>query len=507
MAITKTNFINYVRCPRYASLDDVSTNKLESDISFSEYKKEEEEQRLRELYDMMYDEEENDILTVKDEQLEVMLPYYNEIEILAGKVASKYFNGTFKFAYNTNDQESFDCKINGIRYLCYVDIYNEIDDYFNIIEVKATTSKKFLDLGYKVNKEFNSIFEKRDNFYYLKNDLDDKGLKIKTKLFNRFDNVGHYVYDLAVQRYIIENDLKQNNQSEKIDKIKYYLAVLNKDYVFNGKYDNIKPIYDTDDFGNEIIEYFDLTDVTKEYMDIIDIDRKKVEKYLRELKGDYVPINHYCEKKKITKCRYIPICWKNIPSKNSIFNYLDAHHGFKDETGYKHDCFELVSDGIINMIDMPDNYLEREKNIIQKQVTKTHIPYFNKEKIKAGISQIEYPIYHLDFESFPCPLPRFKGEKCYSQSVFQFSLHIEKEEGICDKEKDHYGYLAVDNQDHRLELVEAMIKYIDLSKGTILVYNDSFEKTRLKELSEIFPQYKNELLRMKDKCLIIIMKI
>ena len=498
MAITKTNFINYVRCPRYASLDDVSTNKLESDISFSEYKKEEEEQRLRELYDMMYDEEENDILTVKDEQLEVMLPYYNEIEILAGKVASKYFNGTFKFAYNTNDQESFDCKINGIRYLCYVDIYNEIDDYFNIIEVKATTSKKFLDLGYKVNKEFNSIFEKRDNFYYLKNDLDDKGLKIKTKLFNRFDNVGHYVYDLAVQRYIIENDLKQNNQSEKIDKIKYYLAVLNKDYVFNGKYDNIKPIYDTDDFGNEIIEYFDLTDVTKEYMDIIDIDRKKVEKYLRELKGDYVPINHYCEKKKITKCRYIPICWKNIPSKNSIFNYLDAHHGFKDETGYKHDCFELVSDGIINMIDMPDNYLEREKNIIQKQVTKTHIPYFNKEKIKAGISQIEYPIYHLDFESFPCPLPRFKGEKCYSQSVFQFSLHIEKEEGICDKEKDHYGYLAVDNQDHRLELVEAMIKYIDLSKGTILVYNDSFEKTRLKELSEIFPQYKNELLRMKD---------
>ena len=498
MAITKTNFINYVRCPRYASLDDVSTNKLESDISFSEYKKEEEEQRLRELYDMMYDEEENDILTVKDEQLEVMLPYYNEIEILAGKVASKYFNGTFKFAYNTNDQESFDCKINGIRYLCYVDIYNEIDDYFNIIEVKATTSKKFLDLGYKVNKEFNSIFEKRDNFYYLKNDLDDKGLKIKTKLFNRFDNVGHYVYDLAVQRYIIENDLKQNNQSEKIDKIKYYLAVLNKDYVFNGKYDNIKPIYDTDDFGNEIIEYFDLTDVTKEYMDIIDIDRKKVEKYLRELKGDYVPINHYCEKKKITKCRYIPICWKNIPSKNSIFNYLDAHHGFKDETGYKHDCFELVSDGIINMIDMPDNYLEREKNIIQKQVTKTHIPYFNKEKIKAGISQIEYPIYHLDFESFPCPLPIFKGEKCYSQSVFQFSLHIEKEEGICDKEKDHYGYLAVDNQDHRLELVEAMIKYIDLSKGTILVYNDSFEKTRLKELSEIFPQYKNELLRMKD---------
>lgn len=498
MAITKTKFINYLRCKRYAALDDINENKLESDVSFEEYKLEEQEEKLQEIYQMMYDSNGTDILTVKDEQLEVMLPFYNEIEILAGNVASKYFTGNFKFAYNTNDQESFDCKINGIRYLCYVDIYNEINDYFNIIEVKATTSKKFLEMGYKENKEFQSIFENVNGIYQVKKDLSDKGLKIKQKLFDRFDKCGHYVYDLAVQRYIIENDLKQNNQSDKIDKIKYYLAVLNKDYVFKGEYNGIKPIYDTDLSGEEIITFIDLTDITYEYMDIVDIDRKKVENYIRNLDATYTPINYYCEKKKTTKCKYIPICWKDIPNKNSIFNYLDAHNGFKDENDYKHDCYELVNDGIINLIDMPDNYLERKKNIIQKQVTKTHIPYFNKEKIKAGIDQITYPIYHLDFESFPCPLPRFRGEKCYSQSVFQFSLHIEKEEGICDKEKDHYGYLATDTLDHRLELVEEMIKYIKLDKGTILVYNDSFEKTRLKELSEIFPQYKKELLRMRD---------
>jgi len=498
MAITKTKFINYVRCPRYAALDDISEKKLTSDVSFEEYLEEEQEIKLNELYGMMFDDDGNDILTVRDEQLEVMLPYYNEIEILAGNLAYKYFDGSFKFAYNTNEQESFDCKINGIRYLCYVDIYNEVDDHFNIIEVKATTSKKFLDLGYKIKDEFISIFEKEGDLYYLKNNLDDKGLKAKSKLFDRFDKVGHYVYDLAVQRYIIENDLKQNNQGNKIDKIKYYLAVLNKDYVFSGKYEGIKPIYDTDEFGNDIIDYFDLTDVTKEYLDIIDIDRKKVESYIRKLDASYYPIGSYCEKKRITKCRYIPICWKNIPGKNSIFNYLDAHNGFKDENGYKHDCYELVSDGIVNLIDMPDNYLERKKNIIQKEVTTTHKPYFNNEKIKAGIAQIEYPIYHLDFESFPCPLPRFRGEKCYSQSVFQFSLHIENEPGVCDKEQDHYGYLATDNLDRRKELVEDMIKYINLDKGTILVYNDSFEKTRLKELSVIFPEYKKELLRMKD---------
>ena len=44
-----------------------------------------------------------------------------------------------------------------------------------------------------------------------------------------------------------------------------------------------------------------------------------------------------------------------------------------------------------------------------------------KNKIIDGLKQLKYPIYHLDFETFPCPLPRYSGEKPYTQSVFQFS--------------------------------------------------------------------------------------
>ena len=126
------------------------------------------------------------------------------------------------------------------------------------------------------------------------------------------------------------------------------------------------------------------------------------------------------------------------------------------------------------------------------------MPYFNKSKIIDGIKQITYPIYHLDFETFPCPLPRFKGEKPYTQSVFQFSLHIEKERGVCDKFKDHYGYLAKDQLDHREELIKELLKHIG-QEGTVLVYNESFEKTRLKELADIFPQYRNDLLKVRDR--------
>ena len=170
MAITKTKFINYTRCPRFVALDDLKEEILNSDVSLKEYKQEELEEQTKELLGMM------DLDEKVDEHLEVMLPYYNEVEILAGSLASKYFKGSFKFAYNTFDQESFDCKINGIRYICYVDIYNEVDDHFNIIEVKATTSKKFLS---------NDIFVKKDGIYHLKEDFesaDDKYYQIRNIL-------------------------------------------------------------------------------------------------------------------------------------------------------------------------------------------------------------------------------------------------------------------------------------------------------------------------------------
>ena len=241
MAITKTKFINYTRCPRYVALDNLSQEKLESDITFEGYMEEEQQFKLQELLGSMYDEEGNDLLEVKNEQLEVMMPYYNEIEILAGSLAPKYFKGNFKFAYNTTDQESFDCKINNIRYICYVDIYNEVDDHFNIIEVKATSSKKFLSLTGKKDGEKNSIFINKDGIFYL---LEDLNLNIedymsekeynrnRAKLFDKYSSCGHYVYDLAVQRYIIENDLRQHEMGHLIPSIRYYLAVLNSDYIY-----------------------------------------------------------------------------------------------------------------------------------------------------------------------------------------------------------------------------------------------------------------------------------
>src|SRR5574344_834948 len=147
MAITKTNFVNYSRCPRYAALNEVKKEKLDADVSFKDYAKEELNIQISEMLDSMYDENDEetiDLVDKTDPQLEAMMDYYRQVEVLASNVTQKLFGGKTKSSKSTMEQECFDFTKNGIKYLCYVDVYNESEDKINIIEVKATTSNKFL---------------------------------------------------------------------------------------------------------------------------------------------------------------------------------------------------------------------------------------------------------------------------------------------------------------------------------------------------------------------------
>lgn len=514
MAITKTDFINLTRCKRYAALDDIHKNKLDADISYEEYKEKEKFEKLNELYLSMYElneeDEEIDTITKVDRQLEAMMDYYKIVELEAGRIATKTFGGNSLYAEKTKEQECFDFSLNGIRYICYVDIYNESEDVINIIEVKATTSKKYreLEAGFKKCPKY-SIWEKIGNIHKLKDEIDgyrideemsvEEYQKKREKLFDRY-GVGNYVYDLSIQRYIIEHELISTKQNERLKKFHYYLGVLNENYIFDGTYENNAPVYNTSEDGEELITFFDMTNITLEYQPIISSDRKKLEKYLNELDASQTSMGVFCGFKKRSECKFLAsICGKNIPKKNSSLNYIHNGFGFLKEDNTRIKGLELINEGYLNMLDIPNNWIKQNYHHIQRDCLSFDKVYVDKEKIAIGLKQLKYPIYHLDFETMPCPVPRFRGEWPYIQSPFEFSLHIERTPGVCDKDKDNIVFLAKSHNDEREEMIKLMLKYMNPNEGTLFAQNVAFEKGRIKELAKIFPKYKNDLMKLYDR--------
>lgn len=514
MPITKTNFINYSRCPRYAALDNIKKEKLLSDVSYEEYVAEENLSRIEEMLGNMFELDENgeevDLVDKLDRQLEAMLPYYNKVEEEAGKIAKKYFGGKVKYAADTKNQECFDFSRNGINYLCYIDVYNEVDDKINIIEVKATTTNKYMSLksNHKKGDKY-SIFEKINNILYLKDELDGYDIesemplenygKQREKLFDRYKE-GSYVFDLAIQRFIIEGEYKQSNNEEKLKNFRYYLGVLNADYIFPGKYVDNEPVYEPDENGEELITFIDLTKVTQELQPLIEVEANKLEKYIKDSDMNECKLGKWCTYKKKNQCKFFNhICGKKIPKKNSSLNYVNNGQGFKTLSGERLKGLDLINEGYIDLLDIPEEWITNPNHTIERNCYQFDTIHIDKEKLAAGLKMLEYPIYHLDFETFPCPVPRFKGEKPYIQSPFEFSLHIEREPGVCDFDKDNYIFLNSDLSDQREEMIKAMLKYMDPNKGTLFAQNVPFEKGRIKEMAECFPEYKKDLMKLYDR--------
>ncbi len=490
MAITKTKFINYTRCNNYVNFEKIKTCDLKQDITYEEYQEEEKYEQIKEVF------EELDNSDIKmPSKLESMMDYYKEVEIEAGRISNDIFKGQSIFSKNTYSQKSFSFTLNDIKYLCYVDIYNEQESCINIVEVKATTSNKYTSMTYGKRGDIKfPLFIKTGDFYTLspcvsidseiKKNYDEK----ISKLLDRFTSVGKYIYDLAVQRYIISHDKSINK------KVNYFLAVLNSSYVYDGYMENGKRLYRKIN-GEDIISLFKLNDITLKYKDIIEKERINLENNLKNRETS-CKVGCYCFLNKPCECTYKNICFKDVPKENASFNYLNFK-SFKDKNGNTYDKYDLINNGYLKIDDIPLEFLTNENHLIQRDCYDNNKVYVDKEKIKSFLNDLKYPIYHLDFETFPCPMPRFFGEKPYSQSCFEFSLHIERAPGVCDLEKDNYIFLANTLFDEREDLVKALVSYIK-EDGTLLAQNVSFEKSRIEELANIFPKYKKDLLRIKN---------
>lgn len=525
MFVSKSRFINWTRCPMYFPMDVKYNPTGKSDID--ERREEMMAEMAAEMGSSDGEEDEESFDAAPSVELEALLPYYNRVEDEALKIARKYFPGTFVADYkDVHNQKLFEYELHGHTYRCYVDIYNETPDEINIIEVKATTNSKYRHRLDKHGKDTGLFFSDgtrggskfdllvKDGNFWRFNVADSmvcdgaaKSFEEKKKaLLDRYSDVGKYPHDLAFQRFVIEHALRKAGDNRQVN---YFLAVLNSEYVYDDARDSEGSCVYNENDGQEIITFLDLNEVTEAYQPIVLHEIATLESYISTPHdvSKKVPVGCFCAWGKNTECVFWKYCFqtlRDVPDYNSANKYLHSHMSFYKDHGIV-GKYELIEAGKYHLLDVDEDWLSSENHKHQRRCCETHKEHIDEEKMQFWFDQLEYPIYHFDFETFPCPLPRFGGEKPYRQSVFEFSLHIEREPGRCDKVEDNFIFLNKECfDDERKELAKAIVDHFEFNEdgtlhGTMLAQNTSFERDRLKELAELFPEYRDKLLAIRDK--------
>lgn len=184
-------------------------------------------------------------------------------------------------------------------------------------------------------------------------------------------------------------------------------------------------------------------------------------------------------------CDFTNHCFAYVPKENSIFDLARGP------------WWKLYADGYKHLDEIPAGYELSTKVAMQLAHHRSGEVYIDKEAILKFLEPISYPIYFFDFETIMPGIPEFDDSRPYQQIPFQFSLHVQRN---VDSILEHHEFLGDGLHDPRPALMEAMIDHLGQT-GSIICYNMGFEKTRIKDLVKIYPQFETQLLSINERVL------
>jgi len=276
------------------------------------------------------------------------------------------------------------------------------------------------------------------------------------------------IHDVSFQRYVYEKaGLKIRN---------CYLMHINNQYVKDGDIETA-----------ELFVQADITDRVLEFSGGIEERIAEMFEVINAKDEPKCKIDIHCSQP--YDCSLMDECWKDVPD-GSVFEFFRM---------FKSKCFDLHGNGILCLNEVPEEVKLNDKQKIQRRLAFEGGKHVDKPAIKNFLDGLKYPIYYLDFETINPAIPKFDGMKPYQRIPFQFSLHIQKEEG---GECEHISFLADGVSDPRPKFLQALRDNLGDS-GSVLVYNQSFEKGVMNEsssaLSEFGDWYNDNIFhRIKD---------
>jgi len=234
----------------------------------------------------------------------------------------------------------------------------------------------------------------------------------------------------------------------------------------------------------ELDKLFTIADVSSEVLELqanIPMHLKHFKNQLDKNTEPQVDIGKHCSSP--YDCDAIEYCWKHIPD-YSIFNISRLRADKK---------FDMYQNGIIDFSQITniDNFSDSQQ--IQIESEEQNKTIIHKSAIKEFVDGLSYPLYHLDFETFQQAVPKWKGIIPFMQIPFQFSLHIEEQNG----DLNHKEFLAIEGIDPRYELAKRLVTDIP-DDVTVLAYNMGFEKGVIRKLANMFDEFAGHLMKIHD---------
>lgn len=274
-----------------------------------------------------------------------------------------------------------------------------------------------------------------------------------------------HVHDASIQYYVV-NGLGYNIQSVNI-------VHINNDYVRSGQL--------------ELDQLFHIVNVSDGVIALQNEIPDHLERFKQDLCRDVEPaidIGPHCRKP--YECDALNYCWhvqKEIPE-YSVFDISSLKADKK---------FNLYQQGIIKIEDINDLSAFSAAQKIQIESEKSGQTIINQQAIEEFVKSLVYPIYHLDFETFQQAVPEWDGISPYMQIPFQYSIHIEHEDGALE----HKEFLAGENEDPRQGVAKQLVEDIP-QNVTVLAYNMGFEKGVIRKLAHLLPDYDAALMSIHD---------
>lgn len=145
---------------------------------------------------------------------------------------------------------------------------------------------------------------------------------------------------------------------------------------------------------------------------------------------------------------------------------------------------ELIDVGNFHLHQVPEDmeFSDAQRNQISAYISDTI--FINKGKIGEELEKLVYPLYFIDYETFPSAIPMFGGFSPYQQIPFQYSLFVL--ESPSSKPK-HYEFLHDEPTDPSRKFAESLQKHIG-NIGNIIVWSKKFECMINKQLAQRVPE-------------------